>query len=206
MASPYRVYTIEPEIIKVFHKYVFGYPVEICANLKTTDKNIIIPHNILSGKEVEYSPGKFRGTCFYAEYSSNIFHSHPISSYAYPSVEDFVKVFKNYGKIVNSLIATKWGIWVISNTTTSNVYNTKDDEKLKKYIGVYLDRIGLSTKTSDEERKSKSDKSRDLVSDDYTLIYKTINKISTTLQIKIDLYSWSDIIDKGMVINGLTEI
>lgn len=205
MASPYREYTIAPEIINVLRRYVFDYSFEICANFKKTEQNVLIPHNILKGSIEEYAPGKFRGTCNHREYSSNMFHSHPVSSYAYPSTEDVIKVVKNYGKIVNSFIATKWGIWVISNTTSSNIYTVSGDVKLRSWIDVYLSRIGTETKTSEEERKTNPDKSRDLNSEDFSFISKTIKKISSGLNIKIELYTWNDIINKGIVVNGLTD-
>ena len=205
MASEYRVFTIEPDIVKVIHKYVFGYTYEICANLKKTNTNTLIPHNILKGKLDEYEPGKWRGTCSHQEYSSNILHTHPLSSYAYPSTEDVIKVIKKYGKVVNSLIGTKWGIWVVSNTTTSNIYSTSQESVLFSKIKKHLDHIGFSTKTTDEERKTSDDKSKSLTSEDHILISKTIKTLSDILMVKIELHSWDDILSNGLNVNGLTE-
>ena len=206
MASPYRVFTIEPEILKVLYKYVFSYPYEICANLKKTNENTLIPHNVLKGRVDEYITEKYRGTCSHKEYSSNILHTHPPSSYAYPSPEDIIKVIKHYGKIVNSLIVTKWGIWVVSNTTTSNIYSTTHNDKFYLNIKKYLDRIGQETRTSDDERERKVDKSRDLTTNDFILLSKINRSISDMLNIKIDLYSWDDIMTTGLIINGLTDV
>ncbi|MDD4931345.1 MAG: hypothetical protein PHG66_04360 [Candidatus Colwellbacteria bacterium] len=205
MASQYSVFTIEPEIIKVIHKYVFDYTYEICANLKKTDKGTLVPHNVLKGKLEEYSPGKWRGTCSHQEYSSNIIHTHPLSSYAYPSTDDIMKVIKNYGKIVNSLVGTKWGIWVVSNTTSSNIYSKSQESVLASKIKKYLDRIGFCTKTTDKERETSDDKSKVLMSEDYVLIAKTIKTLSDLLMVKIELHSWDDIMTTGLEVKGLTE-
>lgn len=208
-SSSYRVYKIDQEIIKVFHKYVFGYPYEICANLKKTDSGSLIPHNIFKGKLEEYDEGKWRGTCSHGEYSSNILHTHPPSSYSYPSTEDIMKVIKKYGKIINSLIGTKWGVWVISNTTTSNIYSASQEKILFSKIKKHLDTIGLATRTTDKEREGISgafDKSRDLSDDDFLLVKEENKKLSDLLMIKIELYRWDDILRTGLDIKGLTDI
>lgn len=195
-----RSFVIDSEIVNIIHGYVIKYPQEICANLKNSGSSTLIPHNIIKGKLEEYSPGKYRGTCSHVEYSSNILHTHPQSSYAYPSTEDILKVIKHHGKIKNSFIGTKWGMWVVSNTPTSNIYSTTQHDKLHKYISQYLDQIGIFTKTSSEEREKNPDKSRELNSEDYLFISKVNKKIEDTLNIKIDLYSWNDIISTGVVI------
>jgi len=198
--TSHRVFTIEPEIIKVLHKYVFGYEYEICAHLQTTEKGNLIPRNVLKGSVDE----KGRGTCRHQGYTSNILHTHPPSSYSYPSTEDIIKVIKHHGKIVNSLIGTKWGIWVMSNTTSSNIYSPSQEVNISNKIKKYLDTIGYSTRTSEEERKTSPDKSRNLSPDDHILIAKMVKKISDMLLIKIELYSWDDVYN-GLTIRGLTE-
>lgn len=192
-----RQLTIEPEIIKVFHKYTFNYPQEICANLKKTDKGLV-PHNILKGKFEEYMPGKFRGTCSHQSYNSNIFHSHPSTSYAYPSPEDVINVIKHHGTIKNSFIATKWGVWVISNTLISNIYSSPHHDIIYKSIKKIINQIGLSTLTSEEDRKIHPDKSRDLKPEDYILLGKLNNELSSMLNIKFDIYIWDDILLSGL--------
>ena len=195
-----RNFEISPEIIKVFHKYVFKYSEEICANLKKKDKGLV-PENIEKGKIEEYRPGKIRGTCSHKQYNSNIFHSHPSSSYAYPSTEDVVKVIKHYGKIKNSFIATKWGVWVISNTLTSNIYSSSKDDVISKCIEKIVNKIGFATSTSEEERRTSPDKSRDLKHEDYILLGKLNNELSGLLNIKFDIYIWDDILSTGLIIS-----
>lgn len=200
-----KIYEISPEIIKVIHGYTFKYDQEICTNLKKYDTNLI-PHNPVKGILEEYTQiingdivKKFRGTCNYKKLSSNILHTHPISSYAYPSTEDIMKVLKYHGTILNSLIATKWGIWVIKNTASSNIYSETVKDRLFHDIKHYLDQLGNSTKTSKSERQisnineGREIKSRDLNEKDYIFISKMNKKLENMLNIDINLYKWDDI-------------
>lgn len=52
-----------------------------------------------------------RASCTLSKYSEIIWHTHPFSHKAYPSIEDIIKILKPrlYPKI--SLIFTSWGIW-----------------------------------------------------------------------------------------------
>lgn len=202
-----KIYEISPKIIKVIHGYTFNYDQEICTNLKKEDTKLI-PHNPVKGILEEYTQvingntiRKFRGTCNYKNLSSNILHTHPVSSYAYPSTEDVMKVLKHYGTIVNSLIATKWGIWVIKNTTSSNIYSENVKDRLFHDIKHYLDQLGNLTKTSESERQISIVKSRDLNENDYIFISKMNKKLENMLNININLYKWDDI-KSGMYISN----
>jgi len=194
----------------VFWKYVFEYREEICANLtekrgegdtSVTLRNLV-PTNIVKGGFYEYSPGKFRGTCSHVVYSRHLFHSHPRRSRSYPSGEDIIKVLKHWDKIVNSVIATKWGIWVISNTHRSNIFNTSISDELKKWIDFYLGRIGIQTRN--EQKDNSEDKSKDLTEEDTELISKTCEKLSSKLGLKIILYSWEGL--KGSHIDMVSSL
>jgi hypothetical protein len=193
-----KSYIIEPEIINVINGYVFKKSLEVCANLvKGYRGNLTIKSPVYGTKE-EYEPGKYRGTCTHGENTPHILHTHPTTSYAYPSVEDILKVINPRHIERNSLIGTKWGIWVISNTIDSTVYNDTPLSLLFEKIKKILDRLGSRTKTSAEERLlggENSHKSRDLSTSDEDLVSKTINSLSTLLKIKINLYSWSDAIE-----------
>jgi len=198
---------ISSDILEVFRKYVFNYDEEICANLsERTDKAVTIrnlfPTNVLKGGVYEYSPGKFRGTCSHKEYSRNIFHSHPRRSYSYPSREDIIKVLKHWGKIVNSVIATKWGVWIISNTNRSNIFNPTRINELKNYIDHYLNKIGIETRNAN--RDIGQDKSNDLTEQNIKLISETCEKLSSKLGLQIILYRWENL--KGSNIDMISNI
>lgn len=205
-----KIYEISPEIIKVISGYTFEYNREICANLKKEDTKLI-PHNPVKGTIEEYTQvingniiKKFRGTCNYKNLSSNILHTHPISSYAYPSTEDIMKVLKHHGIIINSLIATKWGIWVIKNTISSNIYSETVKDRIFHDIKHYLDQLGNLTKTSESERQISNVKSRDLNETDYIFISKMNKKLETKLNLVITLHKWDDI-TSGLYISELRE-
>jgi len=190
-------FIIHPDIVKVIKKYVDEYPVEICANLKlyNEDSNNLVPHNVYKGK-IEDD----RGMCSHSEYSSHIFHSHNRKLYAYPSHQDILLVLKHYGKIKNSIIATKWGVWVISNTLKSNIYSSTSTS-VPKIIRQLLDRIGVETSTTRQERERGADKSRILSDRDYILIDRVNKTFECLLNIKIVLYKWSDALIHGLILS-----
>ena len=187
---------ISKTIVDKIKDYVFKSDVEVCGNLRkpTISSNELILTNIKKGSITEYSPGKFRGTCEHEIITSIILHTHPLNSYAYPSVEDIIKVIKNHGRIVRSVIGCKWGIWDIKNTDASNIYSTTCKNILDDYIRYFLDRIGKYTKNT-----SSTDKSKDLNDNDMDIINESINRIEKILNVKINLYTWNEV-ENGLLL------
>lgn len=195
-----RVFTIKPETIETIHKYVFENKFEICANLKKTEDNTLFLHNIKVCTE------KYRSFCNHPEYSNNIIHTHPYLDYAYPSTDDIIKIIKHYNKIVNSLVATKWGIWVLSNTTTSNIYSESQHKKLYNLVEKYTNELGMLTTSTNDNEEKINNKSKDIDENDYSVITEFNVDILNLLNVKIDLYTWDDILNKGFDIYGITDI
>ena len=134
---------ITSETIEKFKEFVFKGDKEICANLRKesdTNNNLKL-YYITEGTTVEYAPGKTRGMCVHDKITSVIFHTHPITSYSYPSVEDILRVVREHGRIVRSIIATKWGVWDIKNTEKSNVYSSTCKNIIEEYIRYFLEKI-----------------------------------------------------------------
>jgi len=98
--------------------------------------------NIKIGGEINYThKGVVKTRKMVMQHSKHtIFHTHPISSKPYPSVEDIVKLLKHRDVICNSFIFTNWGLWIISNTSKSNYYNKISEDKKNK-INIELEKI-----------------------------------------------------------------
>jgi hypothetical protein len=123
---------VSNEDIKTMFSYVCDKEEEICANLDTipgTQIRSFIKDSISKGSKELLSNGKYRAYCKYKSYTSVIFHSHPKTSRSYPSYEDIEKV-KKHDKIKVSIIATRWGIYVIKKNNTI----ITDKDKVDKYL------------------------------------------------------------------------
>jgi mevalonate kinase len=119
---------------------------EVCGNLipdpQDKDKLIIHPTTVSFGSEPEVGG---RASCTNKEYSQIIFHTHPITSYAPPSVEDIGKVLK-HTEIGTSVIITSWGVFQIVRLTRDKYVLTEDD---KRNIKSYIDNINKATVNPD---------------------------------------------------------
>jgi hypothetical protein len=176
---------ISNKTIQTIKKYT-ELDYEMCGNLrkKSNQSNELIITNANKGTNKEY-----RKQCNHEIITSVIFHTHPYTSYSYPSTEDVLKVFKNHGKIVRSIIATKWGIWEIKNTDKSNIYSETKKEEFIKFIKHYLDRVGRHTSNG-----ISTNKSVDYLTDDHLqLINECTTKLEKMFNIVIDLHLWSEI-------------
>ena len=189
---------ISRETIEIMRDFVYKSDTEMCGNLftKNSTSNEIILYHMKKGDKTEYSPGQYREMCEYEKITSILFHSHPISSYSYPSVEDILLVIKKHDIVKRSIIATKWGIWDIQNTKESNIYSSGCKEIIYEYLKYFLDRIGLHTKNTSS---SITDKSRDLIDEDLNVINDCIKRIKRVTHVNIDLHLWKDI-DDGFIL------
>lgn len=182
---------IANKFIPYFHKYVFGYDYEICANI-VLEKGEYVLKNILKGKIQEYKVGdetKTRKYCMLAQYTDVVFHSHPKSSRAYPSAEDLLKLMKHHDKIKTSIIATSWGIWIIKNTPASNAYTSETHDQWLKLLNCQLGVIGKYT--TNRKYTDGDSKSLFLHSDLRKVVDDVIRKVCDTTRLDISLYGWN---------------
>jgi hypothetical protein len=121
-----------------------------------------------------------------------IVHTHPLSEYPYPSVEDIWQLVDN-PKIELSVIATSWGIyslkrkgnWVGTSWLKELQQNNYVDG-FKRWLQHELDNLGMI-----HDKKKRNNK------DDYTLtqpqlmdVNLYLNNISNNMDIEIKLYHW----------------
>lgn len=113
-----------------------------------------------------------RRSCKHKYYLSQIFHTHPYTSKAYPSTEDIIKVLKN-DKIYLSYVITSWGIYGI-------YFSFK--EKDKNTLNILSKEI---TKINDD-LYFKTDKGRGKFNEDKILSYiKELESLLRNYQARI---------------------
>ncbi len=189
-------YKIEFETLQQMKKYVFEEKEEICLIFYKLD---ILGEKILSLNMDSLSKGiakseRERAFCNYKEgfHHHYLFHSHPILSRSYPSMEDIRKVLKS-NSIMVSAIATRWGLYTIKPTEKSrkiaykwneqaHEYFSKNILKLVDQIGMIENRIGYKTGnlrflTRDEERE----------------IQNVISYLSQLTGLEIQFCSWTSL-------------
>jgi len=144
-------YKLYDETLSQFKKYVTEYNYEICANLNKIDKNnekilLIDKNSIMAGTSKDDSG---RALCVWKNKDNltYLFHSHPINSRSYPSMEDVIKVLKR-NSVFFSSIGTRWGLYVIKPTMKSfqiaKDWETYNLEKQYSPIILYhLNKIGI---------------------------------------------------------------
>lgn len=185
-------YIIDKHLLQIIRESVLKYDFEICGNLRVSkpgDKRLMVVNHSKGDK----TPFGVRKSCNYKEYSTFIFHTHPYSSYSYPSFEDINKVSK-HPKIKTSVLATLWGIWQISRLPE----NKERKEIDKKEISDILYSIGSKTVNKSFKERKSSVKSLELETHD--IVMKTIidylpdlNKILEKYGLVIRFHSWLDI-------------
>jgi len=144
-------FSLDSSTLDGMRKHVFQYDVEICGYLDSneTDEHISLKikrNSLVKGYTETYiledGTNKTREACksntlFSTPYE---YHSHPASiSKAYPSYEDINKIYKDDYKKV-SVIATKWGLFVIKKPIdfSNDNNNSYPKEPLTNILNTYF--------------------------------------------------------------------
>jgi hypothetical protein len=86
---------------------------EVCGNfVRDTSESVFyyVAKNKTDGPSVG-EKCETRGRCDYTEYTNYMFHTHPLSCYAYPSLEDIRQVYDSKIKVM--LIFNRWGVFAL---------------------------------------------------------------------------------------------
>jgi hypothetical protein len=194
----HRGFYFSSETLRFILKLISSKQVEVCGKLiPDSSSGELLIYDLVEGSPEGYADSttgetKLRGSCS-TRRAPMIFHTHPYSSYSYPSFEDLNKVAK-HTEIRTSIVATWWGIWEINRLSDlvktihrhSQVY-----ELLQRRLGVY-------TKTSEEERKENpSMKSRDISQDElFYVVREYVNELNSLLSeygLSITFSPWEQI-------------
>jgi hypothetical protein len=129
------------EIIEFLLTEIYNNQTEICGNLgENSDTHEL---KILYKAVGEIDPKKGRNLCNYPDDKKNmtsyLYHTHPITAYAYPSFEDIWTVVKERDTHVrfSSFIFTIWGVWILMPNSNKYLPEEKIDE-IKKYYEKHI--------------------------------------------------------------------
>jgi len=173
-------------------------PHEICGMLEIHDldeertKQMIIQKNVFIGNSNSCEVPKERGRDSPLFFSEELkYHTHPMTSYSYPSFEDLFSVMKKRsdGRSLHSFIFTKWGVWILfpkaekmGNREYKNQYNNyKNNNKINDF-----------RRNTEPYKRSHLSKPLVEVKEDISNYIETVNNFFEKY-ITIRLYPWEDI-------------
>lgn len=196
-------YKMEQDLINKMHHIVNNKEKELCIIFKKDEQNSLYLSNLFNeGKQEEYKDDKgnlkYRAMCIFPSgMHPYLFHSHPIKSKSYPSNEDIIKLLRHdYIKI--SVIATRWGIYVIKPTDKSREFAlhysklNRDDQydEYKKIFGEYINKL---VKIEIKKGYYKGVYTSVLDRDDLDYLYRQLNEISNITGLEIKFCTWRDL-------------
>lgn len=173
-------------------------PHEICGMLEMYDldvertKQMITQKNVFIGTSNSCEVPKERGRDSPLFFSDELkYHTHPMTSYSYPSFEDLFSVMKKRSdnRNLHSFIFTKWGLWILFPK------NEKfEDRNYDKYKNRYnsSNTINNFRRNTEPYKRSHLSKPLEQVKEDISKYIETVNKLFEKY-ITIRLYPWEDI-------------
>ncbi len=157
--------------------WIYSLDHEVCGFF---DVNLNIS-NVYIGEKDEYG----RNMCRRDGHQKLEFHTHPIDSKGYPSIEDIIQVINN--KIISiSFVFTKWGVWVLERSANTPLIKIKLENKSNDYEKINSYVTG--------ELYSESNRGHDLP--DYKHIKKFIEKAEKFFKIDIKFYLYEDYLEE----------
>ena len=188
-------YCLLKGVVDYLKYLVYTQELERCSILDEVNyKNGIIyldynPHKENIGFKVDGRQG-----CDSEDYHF-IVHTHPISEYSYPSVEDIWRIVKE-PSIKLSVIATAWGIYTLKQKEKfrgldwiNDLRDKKYEQGFKDWLKGILDDIGKL-----QDRKKKRDiNDNTLTQVEYIDVNLFLSYINIKMDIEIKLYPWKTI-------------
>jgi len=190
-----KKYCLLRGVVEQLYKMVYTHTLERCSILYVVNNKNGIDY-------LEYDPSKEKiGTkengrqrCDSEDYH-HIVHTHPISEYSYPSLEDIWKLVKEPA-IKLSVIATTWGIYTLKQKEKFKGLDWINDLKannfeqgFKDWLNGVLDDIGRLQ----DKKRSKNINDYILTPVEYQDVNLFLTNISNQMDIEIRLYSWDSI-------------
>jgi hypothetical protein len=190
-----KKYKIDRETFSQLYEYVFTEQFEMCGQLKKNQENELKINNIESGNMRADKSGDMRHSC----QASNIdnlpyyFHTHPFESRSYPSSEDILKLLKRPHKYIVSIIATRWGIYILRQSEQSLKNPLKDETNqitTKKKISDIIRWIG---QIENNKGYKNNNYERELTTVELNEINKNITNLINLTYLKIKFCTWSSL-------------
>jgi hypothetical protein len=188
-----KKYCLLKGVVDYLHKLVYTQALERCSILYVSDRKNDIDY-------LEYDPSKEnigteengRQRCD-SENFHHIVHTHPLSEYSYPSLEDIWRVVKE-PSIKLSVIATSWGIYTLKQKEKFRGLDWINDLKannfeqgFKDWLNGVLDDIGRLQ----YRKRSRNRNDHLLTQVEYGDVNLFLTNISNQMDIEIRLYRWN---------------
>lgn len=196
-------YIMEQPLINQMYDLVLNQQQEYCIifnfNEETRVLNFSREHSI--GKRVIDENGRERGTCSLPPKGNHldypyVFHSHPKNLRSYPSIEDIMKPLR-HPEINLSVIATRWGIYVMKSNDESRAnaikYSHLDRNEQKKIYEKILNKNLNEFYVVENHKGYYSGNNRPLNDNDIIHIKKYLDIISTDTKLKLKFCPWKDL-------------
>jgi hypothetical protein len=190
-----KKYCLLKGVVDYLHQLVYTQELERCSILyEVEDKN--------GNTFLEYDPTKEkkgekidrRQKCD-SENFHHIVHTHPLSEYSYPSLEDIWRIVKE-PSIKLSVIATAWGIYTLKQKEKfkgldwiNDLRDNNQEKNFKDWLNGVLDDIGRLQ----DRKKNKNKNDYELTLVEYGNVNLFLSYINKQMDIEIKLYRWQDI-------------
>lgn len=185
-------YILDFKTLENMKQDVYNTSVETCAFLQKDELRILT----IDKNTITLGTSKKEGERAYCSYMKNVrgnylYHSHPKESRSYPSSEDILKVLKS-DKLMFSIIATRWGVYVIKPTDKSQFiaqsWNENKNKYYKEKIDRYLSKIGFM----ENDKGYKEQVYDDIYQDEEEVIHKNLKKITGITYLRLKFCSWNE--------------
>jgi hypothetical protein len=188
-------YRLSRDTFTQLHEYVFTDKFEICGHLKKDGDNELKINNSEQGNMIADEYGDMRESCkaININKSPYYFHTHPIISRSYPSSEDITNILKHPQKYEVSVIATRWGIYMLKKSFYVLNNPLKDKNKLKimkKDISNIIRWIG---KIENDKGFKQDIYEKRLTTIELNEINKYINELIKLTNISIKFCPWNEL-------------
>lgn len=186
-------YCLSNNDVNTLQAYVFVQKIEACGSLEDINNvNGVIElkiddSSIVQGKSVLVN-GQLRDICFHPP-TDYIFHTHSYNLLSYPSIEDITRIIDE--EIIKvSIIATRWGIYVIKRLKEGfkeYLKNTNTYEGYCDWVKITLDEFGRYEVWNGYPNKFPTV--------DMSLVKRQLNNLNDSSKyLYYSFYKWDDII------------
>jgi hypothetical protein len=185
-------YILDFKTLESMKQDVYNTPVEKCAFLQKDDLRILT----IDKNTITLGTSKKEGERAYCSYMKNVrgnylYHSHPKESRSYPSSEDILKVLKS-DKLMFSIIATRWGVYIIKPTDKSQFIAQSWNENKNKYYKEKIDRCLSKIGFMENDKGYKEQVYDDIYQDEEEVIHKNLKKITGITYLRLKFCSWNE--------------
>lgn len=172
------------DLLLYIQRELLTKPTEVCGNIMEIEGRAVL---------VDVSEGTFDGVskrpiCKPIKVSRMYFHTHPVTSKAYPSSEDILTVMKRKKfQVEKYIVFTSWGIWVMSSRKKDDFSSQeKTALSLKK-----LDKIlGQLFRNTQRGRLEITPENKETLFENIEIFVRQVSEEFRKFELSIEFYFW----------------